>query len=274
MGIGAVNSVNSNGNLVLQNSTAKSAQSATPTFANNKTWNSIGDMEQAFRNYAKEWRGAYTSSFASAGAEGNGKITQDELNELLQAEFAGVNFTDGPIDIENPKEGKYEVYIDQANRQKMADDPEYRAKVFAVIQTEMASSNGYSVQTAGGVIKDRTTGLSMSIAEGNPLYEGVPHSAGGTSASKGVMFSTSSTGSTKEKKSILEQILEDLEEKLEEKMEQERREAAKKPTQDILELSVEAKAKIKSTEKTDSIDGKPTIATDPENTDGIVDVLA
>ena len=53
----------------------------------------------------------------------------------------------------------------------------------------------------------------MSIAEGNPLYEGVPHFAGGTSAWKGVMFTTSTAGSDKGGKSVFEQIREATEKK-------------------------------------------------------------
>ncbi len=270
-------SANANYGMVLQNSTAKSGQSSTPTFANNKTWSSIGDMEKGFRSYGQEWRSVYSDSFSKAGSQGNGKITQEELSALLQSEFGGINFTDSPVDINNPKEGVFEVYIDQTNRQKMADDPEYRAKVFSVIQLEMAGTNGYSVQTAAGQISDRTTGLSMSIAEGDPLYEGVPHSAGGTSASKGIAaYSMSSADGGKEKKSVLEQILEDLEEKLEEQKELERREAAKKASQDILELSAGAQAKIKkdASEKTDATNGTSISSGEQENSDSIVDVIA
>lgn len=280
MGIGGFNA---NYNVVLQSTAGKSGQSATPTFAHNHTWGSISEMDTAFRNYGQEWRNVYSNSFAKSGTDGNGKISQDELNELLQKEFGskGVQFTDGPVDVQNPKEGRYEVYIDDKNRQKMADDPEYRAKVMSVIQLEMAGAGGYSLQGPGGVRNDRTTGLSMSMAEGDPIFEGVPHSAGGTSASKGIgTFSMSSDGMSKggvekEKKSLLEQIKEAAEEKLKKKKEEEKRAAAKKAREDLLELSVEATTATKTgtVEKT-AATGAAARQDDAESANGAVNVIA
>lgn len=272
-----ISGIGANYNIALQTSAAKSVQNSTPTFAHNHTWGSIGEMDSAWRKYTQEWKSVYADSFSGSGAEGDGKISLEELDELLQSEFGGmgVQFVDG-VDIENPKAGRYEVYIDQANRQKMADDPEYRANVFAVIQSEMGGSKGYSVQTAAGTHNDRTTGLSMSIAEGNPLYEGVPHSAGGTSASNGVMFATSSGGPEKGGKSVLEQIKENLEKRLEEKKEREKLDAAKKARQDILELSIEAAAKIKSdaVENAGAANEKTVDDDEEETAGGGLDILA
>lgn len=273
-----ISGIGSNYSVAMQGSTAKSGQSDAPTFAHNHTWGSIGEMENAWRKHIQDWNSYYSNSFSGSGSDGGGKISQEELDELLQAEFGGkgVQFVDS-VDIENPRDGRYEVYIDQQNRQKMADDPEYRAKVLAVIQGEMASANGYSVQAAGGVRNDRTTGLSMSIAEGNPLYEGVPHSAGGTSASKGVgAFSISSGESGKKKKSILEQIKEDLEKRLEEKKEQEKRDAAKKARADMLELSVEAGVarETRAVERADAAEGKIVPAGGEETGGGKLNLLA
>lgn len=274
MGLGGINA---NFNVAMQTSAAKGGQSGTPTFAHGHTWSSIGEMSKAFSNYGQEWRSVYSGNFAGSGSAGDGKLSMEELDELLQAEFGkmGVQFVDS-VDIENPKEGRYEVYIDQTNRRKMAEDPEYRAQVFSVIQIEMAGAGGYSVQVAGGTNNDRTTGLSMSIAAGNPLYEGVPHSAGGTSASGGVgTFSISSDGPGGEKKSLLEQIKERLEKKLEEKKEQEKRDAAKAARQDRLELSLEATSKRSeaASEKAVAADDEA-VADDPKDSDGRVNLLA
>lgn len=277
-----ISGINTNFNVALQTSTQKSTsngEDARPTFAHGNTWGSLGEMDNAWRQYTKDWANYYSNSFSGSGAEGDGKITMDELNALLEAEFSGmgVKFTDGAVDTNNPKQGTFEVYIDQQNRQKMANDPEYRAKVMGVIQSEMAGSNGYSVQMPSGTVNDRTTGLSMNIAGSTATYEGVPHSAGGTGSGQGAMM-TSSSGSG-ESKSILEQILEKLEKKKEEKKEQEKLEAAKKARQDLLEISVEAKAKTQTTtvEKTD--ESEKTSVVNPaddedEKSGGTLNVLA
>lgn len=259
--------INANFTVASQTSAGKGGQAATPKFAHNHTWESIDAMSKAFAQYGQEWRSVYSETFAGSGAEGDGRLTGEELNELLEKEFGGkgVRFVDG-VDIENPREGRFEVYIDEANRRKMAEDPEYRAQVFSVIQIEMAGADGYSVQLAGGPRSDRTTGLSMSIAEGNPLYEGVPHSAGGTSASKGIGTFSMSSGPEKSGKSLLEKIKEDQAKKLEEKKDREKRNAAKKEQRDRLELSIEATAKRAAA-------AKERIEAEKENADG-VDAIA
>lgn len=279
-----INGVSSNYNVSLQTSAQASAsgggQNARPTFNHGHTWSSIGDMDNAWRQYTQDWANYYSKSFAGSGTEGDGKITQDELNALLESEFSGmgIRFTDGPVDTDNPKAGTFEVYIDQTNRQKMADDPEYRAKVMGVIQSETAGRNGYSVQMPSGVVSDRTTGLSMNIAGNKATYEGVPHSAGGTSTG-GQMVTMTAGDDSDEGKSILEQILERLEKKLEEKKEQEKIEEAKKARQDLLEISVEAKAKAETVavEKTDEPGNASALAStddEEEKTGGALNVLA
>lgn len=274
--------INSNYNISLQTSAQTSAsggQNAKPTFAHGHTWSSLGEMENAWRQHTQDWASYYSTSFSGSGAEGDGKITLDELNELLEAEFSGmgVKFTDSEVDTNNPKMGKFEVYIDQTNRQKMASDPEYRAKVMGVIQSELAGSNGYSVQMPSGTVNDRTTGLSMNIAGNTATYEGVPHSAGGTGS--GQMMMVTSGGDSGESKSILEQILERLEKKQEEKKEKERIEAAKQARQDLLEISVEAKAKVQTAtaEKIGEAEESDATIPDPddeEKSGGLLNVLA
>lgn len=232
-------------------STAKSGQSATPAFAHNHTWGSIAEMEQAFRSYGKEWRGVYSSDFAGSGANGDGKLTQEELNALLESEFGGLGATfvdSAPKDV---TVGKHQIYIDEKNRQKMANDPEFRAQVFSVIQIEMAGSRGYSVQGPGGPTHNRLTGSALSISEGDPLYEGVPHS--GMATGEPTMTQTTTTsggapaaakaGKTKKSKSMLEIIKEKLEEKLEKKREEEKLKEAKQAREDMVEISAEAGAK-------------------------------
>lgn len=256
---------------------ANSGQSARPSFAHNHTWSSIGDMTNAWKSYTQEWSSYYSGEFAGSGSEGDGKITQEELSELLQSEFGGmgVRFTDSAVDESNPAAGKFEVYIDDTTRGKMADDPEYRAKVMAVIQSEMAGSGGYSVDTGNGVVNDRTTGLSMNMIDGGPLYEGVPHSAGGTGTGA-MTFVTSGSESGGKKKSMLEQIMERLEEKLEEKKEAEKKEKAKKAREDLLEISVEARTKVAvgAQEKTAGTEAAATGSDEPDTLGKEVNVLA
>ena len=104
----------------------------------------------------------------------------------------------------------------------------------------------------------------------------MPHSAGGTSASKGVTFYSESSGTEKGHKSIFELIKEKLEKKLEEQKEQEKRDAAKQARQDMLEISVEAAAKVKSeaAEKVDAADAITTPLEDEETVGGALNILA
>lgn len=235
-------------------STAKSGQSATPAFAHNHTWGSIAEMEQAFRKYGQEWRGVYSNEFAGSGANGDGKLTQEELNALLESEFGGLGATFVDSAAKDVTVGKHQIYIDEKNRQKMANDPEFRAQVFSVIQIEMAGTRGYSVQGPGGPTHNRLTGSALSISEGDPLYEGVPHSGMATGEHAMTQTTTSSggapapaaganTGKTKKSKSMLQIIKEKLEEKLEKKREEEKLEEAKQAREDMVEISAEAGAK-------------------------------
>lgn len=266
----SIGGINANYSLTTKTPTANSGQNARPTFAHNHTWSSIGDMTNAWKKYTQEWSAYYSTAFAGSGANGDGKITQEELSDLLQSEFGGmgVKFTDSAVDEQNPSAGKFEVFIDETTRQKMANDPEYRAKVMGVIQSEMGGTGGYSVQGAGGVINDRTTGLSMNMIEGGPIYEGVPHSAGGTSTGGGIVSYTKSESGAKGK-SMMELIMERLEKKREEKKEAERKEEAKKTREDLLEISVEAKAKIATLNETQATETEgATIEPDESDTLG------
>lgn len=276
-----INGIGAKYNVLTQSAANKNGQSGSPTFNTSQTWNSLSAMSNAFKSHIQDWKSVYSERFADAGANGDGKISQDELSELLQSEFGGkgVRFTEGRVDINNPKAGVFEVYIDEKNRQMMADDPDYRAKMMAVIQGEMAGTKGYSVQMSGSVVNDRTTGLSMNMAEGDPIYEGVPHTAGGTGTATGTMTTTNSansSGSAKKSKSVMEQLMEKLEKKAEEKREAEKKEAAKKAREDLLEISVEAKAKIAEqavdkAAEAEEADGEPD---EPETTGAAVNVLA
>ncbi len=234
-------------NFTLSTQTAKKAQTATqtsgmPTWDSGRVWGSLGDMDRAFRSYSQEWNSYYSESFATAGASGDGILTRDELDDLLQSEFGGMGVTFIDRKPGEPRAGRHDVYIDDANRQKMADDPEYRAKMMAVIQMEMAGTTGYAFNSGNGVVTNRLSGTVLSMAEGDPLYEGVPHSGG--AVSDGAVRVSASAGAGESKgKGLMTLIIEKMQEMMEER--RLRQEKEKQFEQDgvQVDISVEARSR-------------------------------
>ncbi len=237
---------NYSANFTLSTQAAKKAQTATassgmPTWDSGRVWGSLGDMDRAFRSYSQEWNSYYSQSFATAGAAGDGILTRDELDELLQSEFGamGVTFIDRkPGD---PKVGRHDVYIDDANRQKMADDPAYRAKMMSVIQMEMAGTTGYAINSGSGVVTNRLSGTVLSMAEGDPLYEGVPHSAAAI-GDGAVRVSSSDSGESKGK-GLMTLIIEKMQEMMEERRLRQEREKRVEQDGVQVDISVEARSR-------------------------------
>ncbi|MCC8109292.1 MAG: hypothetical protein LIQ30_09680 [Planctomycetes bacterium] len=215
------------------------AQSGVPTWDPNRVWGSIGGMEKGFRSYRQQWNEYYSESFAAAGS---GVLTQEELTDLLQSEFGGMGVTFIDHKPGDAKAGRHDVYIDDVNRQKMASDPEYRARMMSVIQMEMAGVTGYSLNDGNGTVSNRLSGTVLSMAEGDPLYEGVPHSGGAVSESNGVRMAASAATGESKGKGLMTLIIEKMQEMMEERRLRQEREKQLEGQGVQVEISVEARS--------------------------------
>ncbi|MCC8165075.1 MAG: hypothetical protein LIQ31_02715 [Planctomycetes bacterium] len=261
--------------LTVKKSQSSAQSSGVPTWDPGRVWNSLGDMDKGFRAYRQEWNDYYSQTFAASGANGDGSLTRAELDELLQSEFgaAGVTFIDRkPGD---PKAGRHDIYIDDVNRQKMADDPEYRAKMMSVIQMEMAGVTGYTYKNGDRTIQDQHSGTVLSMAEGDTLYEGVPHSGGAVSARGGMAVSTSGSVGASDGKGLMTLIIEKMQEMMEERQLRQQREKQLERQGVQVDISVEARSRRSEFDMTAAPLGETRSDTTkaPESA-GLLDVVA
>ncbi len=233
LNLGGMN-LNVNFNVKTKTGSANAAQqNAKPSFDNGKVFNSLGDFTSALFKYEDEWSAEYVKQFADM--ENGGKMTVDELKQLMQSEFSGfgVRFVDS-----NPKDvssGQHLVYIDEANLQKMASDPEYRAKNMALMQREFAGQNGYAFRDSRGVVNSKLTGTVFSLTNENGMvdgsyYKGMAQGATTVQGSQDNGFGLSTSSGSKGK-SVMEALSErqaELRERAREKREKERLEAERK----------------------------------------------
>ncbi|MDE6714375.1 MAG: hypothetical protein K2K20_11630, partial [Lachnospiraceae bacterium] len=81
--------------------------------------------------------------------------------------------------------GKFYLYIDQSQLQKMASDPEYRAKVYGLMDSELQGKKGYTLQYSDGRnVTSHTTGSIFSLCEANQKFagaDGIPYRGSCTS---------------------------------------------------------------------------------------------
>lgn len=272
---------NANFNIAAKNMTAKkeqtdAASAGLPAFDHGRVWGSLGAFGDGLKEYQKEWEAVYSEKFS--GLENGGKISVDEMQELLQSEFSrfGIRFVNSdPRDV---TDGQHKVYIDDANMQKMANDPEYRGKVMALMQRELTNTQqGFSYQRNGETQNPgRLSGTVISISQENNAYGGIPYSgmargSGSISVSKSSIPTASDRASDKKGKSMLEiikEMQEEREKKLEEKREKARIEARKKEREEQVTVSSDVSAEITSAVVEDS----PTIP-EPPTTGGSLDVV-
>lgn len=245
----SVGGFNANFNIASQNVTAKkgqTGQNGVPAFDSGRVWGSLGAFGNGLMSYQKEWEGEYENRFS--GLENDGKLSVDEMKEQLQSEFAqyGVRFVNSnPRDV---TDGQHKVYIDDANMEKMANNPEYRGKVMALMQRELANTQqGFSYQRNGQAVDFQMTGSVISISQENSGVGGIPYAGMGRGAStvsqsrSSVGTASNSASGTKKGKSMLEiikEMQEEREEKLELKREKEKLEAEKKAREEQ-QLTVE-----------------------------------
>lgn len=159
----------------------KQISSAKPTWNPNKVYKYLEDMNQGFQNYKKQAVSYYRSLISQQ--EGDGIISVEELKKEIKEWFPEYTLTDSePSKVVT---GKFYLYIDQSQLKKMASDPEYRAKVYGLMDSELQGKKGYTLQYSDGKnVTSHLTGSIFSLCEGNRKYagaDGIPYRGSCTS---------------------------------------------------------------------------------------------
>lgn len=168
---------------------SQTARTAGAMPASASRYASLDDMQNSLLAQGRRFTKEYATKF-SASSETSGKMAIGDLMAQLQQEFPRYTFTSSkPADV---VPGQNLLHIDQANLQKMADDPSYRAEVMGLIKRESLGLDGANVQMGGQSVRVQLTGTVVSISNDNPNVDGIPYSGWATSA--GSSITTSSSG--------------------------------------------------------------------------------
>ena len=177
-----VTGVNGYGNQVvslLGNSKGvKETAAEKPVWDGKKSYTYLEDMNQAGLDYGVKAAKYYASKTAA-----DGEMTVEELKKQIGEWFSDYTLTDRePKDV---VQGKHYLYIDDSQLNKMAKDASYRAKVYGLMDREMATGKEYTLRYSDG--KDVTahiTGSIFSLSEKNKKYagaDGIPYLGSGSS---------------------------------------------------------------------------------------------
>lgn len=162
-------------------STSKAGEKQAERTAKKPEWNPnhvyryLEDMNQGFQSYRKEAVSYYESLIL--GEEGDGTLTMEELKQQIQEYFPEYTLTDRePSEV---KSGVFYLYIDEKNLQRLMSDPDYRAKVYGLMDSELQGKKGYTLQYSDGRnVTSHLTGSIFSLAEKNKKYagaDGIPY---------------------------------------------------------------------------------------------------
>lgn len=159
----------------------KQTSSAKPTWNPNKVYKYLEDMNQGFQNYKKQAVSYYRSMISQQ--EGDGTMSVENLKKEIKEWFPEYTLTDSePSKVVT---GKFYLYIDQSQLKKMASDPEYRAKVYGLMDSELQGKKGYTLQYSDGRnVTSHLTGSIFSLCEANRKYagaDGIPYRGSCTS---------------------------------------------------------------------------------------------
>ena len=111
------------------------------------------------------------------------RLCQCRLKKQIKEWFPEYTLTDS-----EPSQvvaGKFYLYIDDKQLQKMASDPTYRAKVYGLMDSELQGKKGYTLQYSDGrKVTSHLTGSIFSLSEKNRKYagaDGIPYRGSCTS---------------------------------------------------------------------------------------------
>ncbi|MBF0379350.1 MAG: hypothetical protein HQK72_18005 [Desulfamplus sp.] len=195
---------------------------------NNKTYSSFDQMNQVLLQYGEEQTKIYENQFSSM--ENGAKISVDELKETIRKEFPTYKMISSePADV---VDGQNLLYIDEKNLQKMANDADYRAKVFGLMRREGDSLGRNNVRVNGELHSFMTTGSIFSLSDRNENVGGIPYKGSAKSMSMSVSSSSNSNSRTIGKnEDWFEKMLERIKKKREEEKRLEESHKEKEPKQ-------------------------------------------
>ena len=150
--------------------TVKTADVPRPVWDSKKVYNYLEDMGEGFKEYKQKATNYYRSDFAKNCTDT--PISVDELKDQIKKYMPEYTFTNR--EPKDPVKGKYYLYIDDSQLNKMASDPVYRARVFGLMDSELQGKNGYTLKyTSGKNVTNSIAGSIFSLAEANRSIEGV-----------------------------------------------------------------------------------------------------
>lgn len=157
------------------------ASPAKPVWNPGKVYKYLEDMNQGFQSYKKQAVSYYRSMISRQ--EGDGTMSVEDLKKEIKEWFPEYTLTNSePSKVVS---GKFYLYIDDSQLKKMASDPEYRAKVYGLMDSELQGKKGYTLQYSDGRnVTSHLTGSIFSLCEANSEYagpEGIPYRGSCTS---------------------------------------------------------------------------------------------
>ncbi|MDD4506554.1 MAG: hypothetical protein PHE60_09325 [Sulfurospirillaceae bacterium] len=179
-----------------------------------KTYSSISQFEDSLIQYGKEQTKVYSEKFKTQ--ENDGKTSVEELKNQLKKEFSIYKLVSS--EPSNVVDGQHLLYIDDNNLKKMANDSEYKAKIFDLLRRESASLGSSKINMGGEVVNFTMLGSIFSLSDSNESVGGIPYRGSATSASFSTTKTSNSLGSSND---WFKEFMEKLEEKRVEKMREE-----------------------------------------------------
>lgn len=154
---------------------SKPASSGKPVWNPNKVYKYLEDMNEGFQTYKRQAVSYYSSQISKE--EGDGTMSVEELKQQINEWFPEYTLTDRePSKVTT---GKFYLYIDKKQLQKMASDPAYRAKVYGLMDSELQGKKGYTLEYSDGrKVTSHLTGSIFSLCEKNRKYagaDGIPY---------------------------------------------------------------------------------------------------
>lgn len=151
---------------------------AKPTWDGKKAYTYLEDCNQAGLEYGEKAKAYYTGKTAV-----DGELSVEELKKQIKDWFPQYTLTDRePKDV---TKGKFYLYIDDSQLQKMAKDPAYRGKVYGLMDREYATGQEWTMTYSDGKnVTEHLTGSVFSLCEANRKYagaDGIPYRGSCTS---------------------------------------------------------------------------------------------